>query len=547
MALSLASLKQLNLRKLPGLIKSRVGRLSLRGVVVLVVCLGLLGPGLYSVLHQIDSERRDAEQDLRSDVGVLTDVLSVAMREPIWQVSPELGRYIAQSMFRDPRLVSITVWAEEEKSFIELYRSVQAMAPTITDRRPVVMGGKSIGSVEVAMSTGAMQDVLSRHMRELLIRTGLTLILSLALILWVLERWIFSAVSRVTRAATEFSNRQLDNPIELHRSDEFGRLAEALERMRRSLQSNFIELERKNIELRAYANTLEARVEQRTLDLTETNERLSASVGNLRAAQRSLIESEKLASLGRLVASITHELNTPLGNAMTVVSALEESHREISDKALNGALRRSELEQFLKHNADGLDILHRNVARSAGLIANFKQVAVDQSSERRRIFDLSLVVQETIATMQPKLKRTPYQVLTEMTDGIMMDSYPGPLEQVLINLIMNAVIHGFGERPYGVITIRTQILDQHRVRIVCTDDGVGMDEKVRLRVFEPFFTTRVGEGGSGLGMSIVYSIVTSVLGGRINVQSKSGEGTSCVIDLPLKPPEYVPKDEGAPS
>lgn len=520
-----------------------LGSLSLRGAVILVVCIGLLGPGLYSVIHQIEKERHDAERNLRSEVAVLTDVLSVAMREPIWQISPELGRYIAQSMFRDARLVSVTVWAEEEKSFVELYRSVQAMAPTITDRRPVLMGGKSIGSVEVAMSTGAMQDALTLQLRELLLRTALTLIFSLVLILWVLERWIFSPVSYVTRSAIEFADRHLETPIELQRSDEFGKLAQALERMRLSLQSNFIELERKNIELQAYANTLEARVEQRTLDLTETNERLSASVGNLRAAQRSLIESEKLASLGRLVASITHELNTPLGNAMTVVSALEESYREIAEKAAGKGLRRSELDHFIKHNADGLEILHRNVARSAGLIANFKQVAVDQSSERRRLFDLSMVVQETISTIQPKLKRTPYLIQTEMAEGVMMDSYPGPLEQVLINLVMNAVIHGFAERPYGVVTIRSQKLDNQRVRIVCTDDGLGMDEKTRVRVFEPFFTTRAGDGGSGLGMNIVYSIVTSVLGGRISLQSKLGEGTACVIDLPLKPPEYEPKDD----
>lgn len=519
-----------------------LGRLPLRLAVVIAVSFGLLGPGLYAIWHEVGAEERIAEQDLRSDVATLADVLSVAMREPIWQVAPELGRHIAQAMFRDSRLVSITVWAEGDSTFLELYRSVKAMAPTISEKRPVIMAGRQIGKVEVTLTAGVMEDALARQLQSLMLRTGLALVLSLVLILWVLDRWILAPVAYVTRSAAQLAEKRLDSAIELDRSDELGKLAAALDQMRRSLQDAFNELERKNIELQAYATTLESRVEKRTLDLTESNERLSTTLGNLRAAQRSLIESEKLASLGRLVASIAHELNTPLGNAMTVVTALTESHRQFAEKAGNGGLRRSELEHFIQHNGDGLDILQRNVARSSALIANFKQVAVDQSSERRRLFDLAVVVQETISTIQPKLKRTPYIIQNDIVEGVMMDSYPGPLEQVLINLIMNSVIHGFGERPYGVVTLRSERLDAQRIRLVCADDGAGMAPEVRARAFEPFFTTRAEQGGSGLGMNIVYSIVTSVLGGRITLQSKPGEGTACVIDLPLTAPEYVAKD-----
>lgn len=526
----------------------RVGRLvrssslSLRVAVILAVSLGLLGPGVFSVWHQVGTGEAAAEENLRIDLATLADVLSVSMRDPIWQVSPESGRHIAQAMFRDPRLVSINVWSDVNTPFIELYRSVQVMAPTLSEKRPVSMGGQFIGMVEVTLSTGPMRDAVARHLSDLLQREGLVLLFSLVLILWVLERRVFDPVAYVTRSASDFAQRRLQQPVALPRSDELGALAQALEKMRVSLLQSFTELERKNIELQAYASTLESRVEQRTLDLTEINQRLSTSVDNFRTAQRSLIESEKLASLGRLVASIAHELNTPLGNAVTVVSALEESHREFAEKVAAGGLRRSDLDHYLSHSGDGLEILRRNVARSAALIGDFKQVAVDQSSERRRVFDLKLVIQETIATLQPKLKRTPYVIETELADGLMMDSYPGPLEQVLINLTMNAVTHGFAGRPYGLITLRCEPLENDRVRIVFIDDGVGMSEKVRARVFEPFFTTTPDSGGSGLGMSIVYSVVTSVLGGRVVLKSKPGEGTAVVIDLPLKPPEYVPAD-----
>ena len=519
--------------------------LSLRVAVILAVTLGLLGPGFLSVWHQVKTEELAAEASLQSDLSTLVDVLSVSMRDPIWQVSPESGKHIAQAMFRDPRLISVNVWGDHDKVFLELYRSVHVMAPTVSEKRTVTMGGQRIGLVEVTLSAGPMRESVARHLRDLLVREAIVLLFSLVLILWVLERRVFDPVAFVTRSASDFAERRLHNPVALPRSDELGLLADALEKMRVSLLNSFTELERKNIELRAYATTLESRVEQRTLDLTETNQRLTASVENFRSAQRSLIESEKLASLGRLVASIAHELNTPLGNALTVVSALEESHRDFSSKLTVGGLRRSELEHFMQHSGDGLEILRRSVARSAELIADFKQVAVDQSSERRRVFDLSMVIQETMTTLKPKLKRTPYVVQTELTDGVMMDSYPGPLEQVLINLTMNAVIHGFAGRPFGLITLRSELLDNDRVRIIVTDDGVGMDDKVRLRAFEPFFTTRPDSGGSGLGMSIVYSIVTSVLGGRIVLKSKPGDGTAIVIDLPLKPPEYVPGDDTA--
>ena len=513
---------------------------SLRVAVVLAVTAGLLGPGGLSIWFQVKIEEETAASSLHADLATLADVLSVSMRDPVWQVSPDSGRHIAQAMFRDPRVVAINVWGDDGKPFIELYRSVQVLAPTISQQRPINMGGLKIGQVEVTLSAGPMRDAVSSHLRTLLQREALVLLVSMILILWVLQHRVFDPVAYVTRAASDFADRRLQTPIVLPRSDEFGALARALEKMRLSLLVSFDELERKNIELRAYAGTLESRVEQRTLDLTESNKRLSASVDNFRTAQRSLIESEKMASLGRLVASIAHELNTPLGNALTAVSALEESHREFSARAAAGDLRRAELDEFLKHSGNGLDILRRNVARSTALITDFKQVAVDQASERRRMFDLSMVIRETLTTLQPKLKRTPYLVQAELSDGMMMDSYPGALEQVLINLTMNSVIHGFSGRPYGLITVRSEPLDQDRVRIVFIDDGVGMTEKVRARAFEPFFTTRQDSGGSGLGMSIVYSVVTSVLGGRIVLKSRPGEGTAVVIDLPLRAPEYVP-------
>lgn len=288
------------------------------------------------------------------------------------------------------------------------------------------------------------------------------------------------------------------------------------------------EARRVRAEVEALNASLEERVARRTAELRAANERLAQAMDQL-------VQSEKLAALGGLVAGVAHELNTPLGNAATVASAFRERVAQFR-VAASGPLRRSLLDEFVAGCDEAAHLMQRNVDRAAQQIAHFKQVAVDQTSERRRRFDLRVTIEEIAATLHPQLKHRPQTVAIEVPDGIEMDSFPGPLEQVIVNLIDNALTHAYDAEQGGTIHLRAQRQGELAVRIEVADNGRGMPAEVRNRAFDPFFTTRLGKGGSGLGLYIVFNLVTSVLGGSITLASEAGWGTRHTITLPLVAP-----------
>ncbi|MBL8421996.1 MAG: PAS domain S-box protein, partial [Candidatus Accumulibacter phosphatis] len=261
-------------------------------------------------------------------------------------------------------------------------------------------------------------------------------------------------------------------------------------------------------------------------------ELVTERTAELRQAMEQLVQAEKLAALGHLVAGMAHELNTPLGNARVVASSLGTEVRNFAAAVDAGALRRSQVATFLERSREAVELLERNAARAADLISNFKQVAVDQASARRRRFDLRQTIEELLVTLQPQLKRTAHRIELDIPRELELDSYPGPLEQVLANLIGNSLAHGFAGIEAGLIRVRAAPLDGDRVQIDYTDDGVGIPDGILHRIFEPFFTTRLGQGGSGLGLYIVYNLVTGVLGGTIRGFSDAGKGVAFVLILP---------------
>lgn len=281
--------------------------------------------------------------------------------------------------------------------------------------------------------------------------------------------------------------------------------------------------------LQALNASLEARVDQRTAELRET-------LARLQRTQDELVRSEKLAALGALVAGVAHELNTPIGNAVTVASTIEELTARLTEDVLTGSLRRSTLDTFLGSMRHAADLLTRNLERTRALVASFRQMAVQRATDRRQIFDLDEVIRELVATLTQALKDAPARIELDLI-SVRMDAYRGPIEQILTHLIENAMLHAFAGRKDGCVTIS---LSQHAdasVRLCCRDDGCGMDEETQRRIFDPFFTTRFGRGGSGLGMHVVYTLVTQTLGGHIEVSSTPGAGSCFTISLPLVAPQ----------
>lgn len=277
---------------------------------------------------------------------------------------------------------------------------------------------------------------------------------------------------------------------------------------------------------------LNTMLEQRVLERTAE---LSAALDGLRKTQNELLQNEKLASLGALVAGMAHELNTPIGTAVTVASTLVQTHKRFRGLAETG-LTRSALTEYLGDVEEGGLIIERNLARAAELIGGFKQLAVDQTSYQRRAFALNDVAQEIAMTMRPALRKTPFELQTEIPPDLVLDSFPGPLGQVLINLINNAIVHAFEGRERGTIALRASPAEPGWLSLTVSDDGIGVPVQNQQKVFDPFFTTRLGKGGSGLGLHITYTLVTGLLGGRIELHSTPGQGSRFVLHLPLAAP-----------
>ncbi|TVO68514.1 PAS domain S-box protein [Denitromonas ohlonensis] len=288
-------------------------------------------------------------------------------------------------------------------------------------------------------------------------------------------------------------------------------------------------------EVRTLNATLEARVRQRTEELLQAKERLEQAMGQL-------VQSEKLASLGAVVAGVAHELNTPLGNALTVASALHAEVRQCQRDAAEGGLTRTRFDEFMRTSQTAAELLERNIDRAARQINTFKQVAVDQTSERRREFDLRDIVDEALLTFAPRLARSPHRLTVDIPEGIRMDSYPGPLEQVLANLVTNALIHAFDDTTGGQMRLCATRERADEIVLRFEDNGRGMSAEVAAHVFDPFYTTRLGQGGSGLGLYIAYNFVTGMLGGQVSLRTAPGEGAGFVVRLPCVAPE---RDAGA--
>jgi two-component system NtrC family sensor kinase len=269
----------------------------------------------------------------------------------------------------------------------------------------------------------------------------------------------------------------------------------------------------------------EAEVFRRNAELTELNRQLSH-------AHEQLVQSEKLAALGGLVAGIAHEINTPIGIGVTAASFLQEQTLEFEKLYAAGQVKHSDMTTYLRAASEAGSSLVTTLQRAVGLVQSFKQVAVDQSSEQRRRFNFNQYIDEILDSLRPTLKRTGHVIDVVCPGDLELDSYPGAFSQILTNLVINSLQHGFAGMAAGRIEIIVQSANKE-LSLRYADNGCGMSEANAKRVFEPFFTTRRGQGGSGLGLHVVYNLVTQTLRGRIECHTAPGAGVQFLISVPI--------------
>ncbi len=265
-------------------------------------------------------------------------------------------------------------------------------------------------------------------------------------------------------------------------------------------------------------------------------EEAEQALRNLKDAQAHLIQSEKMAALGSLVAGVAHEINTPVGIALTGASLLAERIRLIRRDFEARQLRKPDFADFLDTASEATQLMLMNIERAAQLIQSFKQIAVDQASEERRVFDLRDYIHEVLRSLGVRIKRAAHTVIVDCPEDLMIDGYPGALSQVLTNFVMNSIIHGFAPGQHGILRVTVTQVGEDEVELVYSDNGRGIPPELQGKVFDPFFTTNRGSGGSGLGLNIVYNIATRTLKGRIALDSAPDRGTTFTLRFPMVAP-----------
>ncbi|WP_199616101.1 sensor histidine kinase [Paenibacillus alkalitolerans] len=366
---------------------------------------------------------------------------------------------------------------------------------------PLKEDGVTVGAIELLLNASENTALIQNRIR-LIIAVGVSATaLLLAVLSFIIRKLLIKPLMTIREAAVSVKHGSGYKEIQLNASQEINEVASAFNDMVHNLEERYRELQN--------------------------------AVETIQHAQKQLVESEKMVALGNLVAGVSHEINTPIGIGVTAVSYLDEKTKAFSALYRENKMKRSDLEEYLHKVRDTAGMIQTNLLRASELVKSFKQVAVDRSMEAKRKFRVKEYIQEVLISLKPQIKKTKHQVELHGNDNFEVFSDPGAVSQIITNLIMNSIIHAYDEEDQG--RMRIDIVEQaNRLVIKYSDDGRGMPEQVRSRIFEPFFTTNRGGGGTGLGMHIVYNLVTQSLGGTIVCDSKAGHGTSFTIHIPLQ-------------
>jgi signal transduction histidine kinase len=507
------------------------GRLTLLFVVIVTLVLGISGTyAQYSLGHELEV----SSQRLRQ--GVLTR-LQTSLPSALWDLDKAKVDNIVAAEMMPPELVSIRVYdtsvglfsgkLRNENGTITSIENDAAVGgtPVVADLayrdsgaagaalKPVIVG-RVVVNFSRAQIDATLAAEVRRKVTEVLL-LDLILVAALALSL----RIVFDPLKRLRDGLFDLATRGSDEVEELpdSRHDELGEVIRGFNAIQRKIKSNIQRIREAEDEARKSAQAT------------------AKAMDDLRRTQESLLQAERLASLGGLVAGVAHEINTPVGIALTSASVLMEATEKVQASVQDGNIKKSDITRYLETASESTRLIMNNAYRAAHLIHSFKQIAVDQVSEARRRFELRDYINEVVSSLQPKLKKTRITVSIACPPDVMLDSYPGALAQVITNLTLNCVEHAFDPDDEGRIVIGVAQQGDW-IEMQVTDNGKGIPPDMLDKVFDPFVTTRRGQGGTGLGLNIVFNLIAKQFGGSITVSSVLGQGASFVLRMPCVTP-----------
>ncbi|HSC79198.1 MAG TPA: HAMP domain-containing sensor histidine kinase, partial [Chitinolyticbacter sp.] len=448
--------------------------------------------------------------------------LATVLPAIVWNFDDRQLGYVLDAELQRPDLVQIAVYAGDDLLASRLGQGTIAGAGPL-QTLPLQFEGRAVGEVRYQLSTERIDARLSKLVQRKAVEIALLAGILVAVLIRTFNSIVLKPLAAL-RAALDRSANQRSFSLEelapmLRQQDEFAELSQSVARITQRLTS---ELEERKLAEEA---------------IRRAKQNVDEAYTQLQATQTSLVQAEKMASLGGLVAGVAHEINTPVGVIVTSASVLDEETQHLQAQLDAGAVKKSVLLAYCEHATDSARLILGNAERAAELIQSFKRVAVDQTSEAHRDYELRQYLHEIVTSLTPSLKRRPIHITVDCQAAVMMDGYPGALSQVLTNLLTNVLAHAFHGDEEGDVLIVAQC-DGDVVTLTLSDNGRGIAPEHLPKVFDPFFTTRRGQGGSGLGLHLVYNLVTQTLGGNIVVRSEPGAGTTFFISLPRQAPQH---------
>ncbi|MBU2978507.1 HAMP domain-containing sensor histidine kinase [Alteromonas sp. C1M14] len=525
-------------------------------VIMSIAALASILPACYSTYTQLNHYTAMQKQEVEMLVNMVAAFISEDLSEPYSDSNKHLVNRKLKSLRAAPQVLNVHIYKQTTPYELTLHSSYTKEGETRTNShaqsiasffQPVVIDdkievsrpienerGTTAGYIFLQASTDAhtkmaMQTIIQNVVVTLLVLTASFIAaLKFQNVITYPIRKLADFLNLTSRQRDYSSRTQPSNIIELTV------LSDAVNVMLNRIQEYMHKQKMAEEQHRKLNASLEDMVNQRTLALKDANQELIQTLEKLHQFQRQIVQNEKMASLGDMVAGVAHEVNTPIGLGVTASTMMLDRLTIIQKEFESKTLKASTMARFISESQENLNIIYRNLNRAAELISSFKQVAVDQSSEANRTFCFAQLVNEILLSLRPRLKKLQHNIRVECDPTLEVESKAGPINQILINLIMNSVIHGFEDMEHGEIDIVAQMESPTTLKLIYKDNGKGIPNDIRKRIFDPFVTTKRGQGGSGLGMHLVYNLVTQALNGTISLTSEEGKGVEFVIVFPVQ-------------
>ncbi len=511
--------------------KAFSNKLGQRLLVYILISSSILSIMAVAVQLYSDFRRDLADLDRRFDNIQSSYVDSIA--NSLWDFNEALLEVQIQGIVKLPDIRFAKITTELGKIYQAGDEHVKAEKSMTL---PILYGDAQIGTLEVFADYQDIYMRLKQRAGFIVITQSILIFLVSFFIIFIVHKVITRHILQITDFYQSMSSSNLAKPLELSNrpemKDELDILVDSINQTRLILQQDIQRREEAENALINLSADLEIKVFERTEKLVESNKKLQQSLDDLTLAKDQLVQAEKMASLGQLVAGVAHEVNTPLGICVTSISAMAESVEHIKSGLKEQKLTKDELSKQLALLSEYQTIVERSINKAVELIRSFKSVAVEQHSDVEVDINLFEHVQNVVRTVQTMFKGKNYQIDIELDKNLRLITFPSAWNQILTNFMMNSHYHGFEGRKDGHISIKFSE-DAGKLTLVYCDDGKGISTEVRNKIFDPFVTTKRGQGGSGLGLNIVFNLIHAKLNGTIKLLDKE-QGCCFEVVVPIK-------------